>query len=924
MTRPGPHHSAFQTGGQPMELCDCPASPDAALQMLASLDVLALSQPPSQTHPSVCPRRDRLKQQLQLPRVPQPSQTTAVAPTLDNVVQTPMPRYFRALVWNLENFTHDPRPAGTQPIDSRRNQARMAIAADCAFRLGIDALLIMETGADVGQVMTRLAARWHQKEVDCGESGRRSVEPLVSPATHGLSELPQQVPPRLFDADVETLRALMLVGEGYRICPSGFPVLDGPALQGGLQLLWQASDCLNTLSQPALVLDDPEKALVILALWCDRHLEGAQPPAWQEEHLSLVREVLVESIQSPEQFLSAPETELGRVREAILAARQLQDGWIHPSPAAGVAQVVQWTLLAWLLHRRLGSVGEGDVLPASSPGQPGHLLPSQQCLWLNSAGEPGDLVALSLLLGSRQAVTLQAHDQDNGAVFTASDGELLVYGLIRLGLVPKPHAETYGVAYRPYSPSHLQAFFGAPFEDLGYNTQGLYGVLHGGRNRDLLVSQTPGHVLAGRSAMKISFPVAAHLSVPFALHHNRYSGSKEIKAMDPAYKVESDVLARLLTVEDEARLLAGHEPAPLIVGDFNITAPFVQEEGGSKRKTPARDRRTTLRVKHLVDMGAAGYLRRCRSDGSHPETTLKRALSIAKGEARFSAPYDAVYQPFDFLDGGAKVRSAVVCSAFTFFTNELLKEQITVATATGSETIELQVVLVEQIVRTYTGVVHLIRSALADGEAWLQSHAARIPYADWLLRQHRKAVVDELWRRQSWFASSLAASFFSGLAPSPASQVLHHLPPVLKELTAYADALIKQQKADKAKARRQAKAKPQARPATRRKAATAAVSPSAMDIAVDDDELPDVPDDLGDLGDLNDIDDTDGEDTPSTSVRAPRGRRQRPIEQRLRDLGELVTALNKLEQDAEVRLWAAYTGIVSDHLPVLVEVDLLP
>lgn len=349
MSRPDEQSSAFSLVGAWLDSCTWPADRPTGFN--------ALSQTGSKTfHETIQPRADWLQKLLQPPLTPQSSSTTAVMPTLGNVVR-PGIRYFRALIWNLENFTHDHRPAGTKPVDSKRNRARSLIVADLAFRIGADALLIMETGSDVGEAMTHLAQFWADREKQIAPSENRnpprSVEPLVSPATFGLPELPMKVDPHTYPAEVDKVRALMLAGEGYIVGPAAFPQITVNVLQQALNLLVATSNNFQVFqARPPINENELGPFLTDWAKWC---LEGLSQAGlvdeWRRptsEEVALLQSLLIEIVNFPQQFLSQPETELGRVREAIHVARSLADTYGSPTLDAGVLEIIQLTLLSWI------------------------------------------------------------------------------------------------------------------------------------------------------------------------------------------------------------------------------------------------------------------------------------------------------------------------------------------------------------------------------------------------------------------------------------------------------------------------------------------------------------------------------------------------------------------------------------------------
>ncbi|MEZ5428576.1 MAG: hypothetical protein R2747_20185 [Pyrinomonadaceae bacterium] len=917
--RPNPFQSAFDLTPQWLEACPWPADQKTSLLAIKELAEAERQRNDEQVkfHETLQNRFDQLNFLIQKPVTPiqQPLHPTPVAPNLGNVYR-PQIRYFRALVWNLENFTHDNRPAGTKPIESRRNQARIAIVADLAFRIGADALLIMETGSDVGQAMTLLANRWTLKEQNSNDLQKRTVEPLVSPATHGLSELPMKVPDKQFAPEPDRIRALMLIGEGYSVRPADLPNLTLEGLLRAFALLEQTSNNFQSFVSRPPQLNSLDGSLLEWAKWCLEGMRQGNFSLKENEDQMLIQRVLFDLISFPEQFLNQPETELGVVREAILAARIVASDFSSPSLESGIAEVIQLLLLALILRKGFGTLEPNPQMPSKSPPHPTFgmpppvLLPSQLPLWVNDYGEPADLVVLALLLGTGQPLKLVAHDPENGPIYTASDGELLINGLIRLEILPKPRAETYGVAYRPYTPQHLETFFKEQYEDLGLGTKGIYGILHGNQTHGLLVSQQPKHVLAGRSALKINFPVTPEMWVPFALHHNRYSGSKEIRNLKPKEEgPESAVWARMETMEDEARFLAGQKQPALIVGDFNLPSAFVDPETGRKANNPAGRRRAALREKHVREMGGAGYLRRLKNDKTNPRTTLKRPLNIAKGKELFSEPYDAAYMPFDFLGGAVIVRSGVVSNYQAFFPPQLLAETISAATLQGSETLEIKQVMFDQVLYNYSGIIRLINATLTDAEPWLARHCGKFLEADQFLRGKREEFGKWLWGRKSFFAELLAKNIYGVF--NIKDDYLQYMRKAISQVAPIVKEVEKEEKAPKKKSKKKSK-----------KSGTGKSSKKKSKIEIN------TVDELGEEDMMDDslfsdlLDDDEPVEESSASTPTKKVRKKKPGEQRLIVMGELFDAITNLEKRPDLRLWGTYGGLVSDHLPILVEVEL--
>ncbi|KAF0813452.1 hypothetical protein IGB42_01803 [Andreprevotia sp. IGB-42] len=858
------------------------------------------------------------------------------APNLFNVFRPPPPkppRYFRALVWNLENFTNDRRPRGAKPIDSPRNLARIAMVADLAYRMGADALLLMETGADVGQAMTHMATRWQAQEEQSGDTVVRSVEPLVSPATYALPEIALAYQGVQVAAEADKVRALLLVGEGYIITPTAFPALDNGKLCAAFNLLFDTSNNVARLPELPELAGDLDSTLYNVAMWCWKMLAHYQSSMGSEADHHLLKLVLEDMIQTPGQFLTQPENDYGNFHLALLTAFELANDY-SPSPEAGGAEILQLLMLAWILRRNLGTLQEKPSI--SQPQQfnqffgtytpPPIPLPAQRQFWLNGYGDSPDLVATVLLVACGQTFDLAAHDPDNGAVASCSDGELLPGGLARLGLLTLPHAETYGVVYRPYSSQHLEWFFDSPFQDLGYSTSGMYGILHGDKNRTLR-AQSPTDALNGRSALIIRFPVSEKLKVPFALHHNRYSPNKAIKEMDTEFTGERAILARLQTLEDEASMLAlkDFDPAPLIVGDFNVPSGLVQAESGAKSTTAAGKRRRKLRKLHVSQMAAAGYVRRRRGDRTHPQTTLKVPANIARDRAPYSEPYDAVYQPFDFLDGEANVRSAAVHNVQRLIPPALLQQTISVPGAFGmSQTVALSTVVREQMEYIYLGIVRRILTTLGDAQAWLQANLAAneskqaYTQADDMLRGQFTAFCKWLEARRKKFAELLGQNLLAPCVPTSLEDWFGELRKAIAKIKPFVEGAKKKaaaaRKAERERLKKEAK---RTGKKTRRKKPQPQSSTSVPLLDQLDAELDE------EMQSLFDEEDDEGEETEVIATK-PKQKRKTPGQERMLKLGELFDALLHLEQYPDLRLWGAYRNIVSDHLPLLVEIDLEP
>lgn len=904
-------------------------------------------------HPSIADRHTRMKALSPLLAAATPPNasngTQAMSPGSANALQAP-PRYFRALVWNLENFTADKRPKGTEAVDSARNMARVATVGSLACRLGVDVALLMETGSDIGAVTTRLADHWNRCEEQLKDGTERPVHPLATSATHAMPELPWSVAPATYPAEPDVVNALRLLGEGYRISPTALPVLQHSSLQPIRDLLLRTANSFRLADVP-LPEANADFTVTVRSwiAWCydldrrfdlfsdadgldddadedtededfldDEDSDIANEPSSDDEEMGeedrddmdgeaaseaaeeevsdddSVTEDEDETMQQSISELDLPEDDEGdedyvdedeedidigddepeeaadasmwraldrlrndRVLDDSTAVKALCEGAVYAGGLAAtygassldsaVAQAAQLILLVCLLCCQ----GEQKKIVEQYPG-----------LWTNGDGSPADMVALVLLVAVGQQLELHAHDDDNGPLMTATDGELLLNALFRLGVLKKPNSETYCIAYRPQTDTQRDLFFAVPACELGYATQGIYGILRGASAKELLATQQPANALAGRAGLLIQFPTVGAQWISFLLHHNRYTGNQATDNLRMDHtKSENTVIARLRTIEDELAFLAGHAPQTLLVGDFNLPTDYVHLSG--KTGVPAM-RRDRLVHYHRLKIGMAGYLRRRAADNSVRRTTLRVPRNIAKGADIFSEPYDAVYQPFDFHDGAAPVRSATIVRAAAFFDKASLLQTVTYAGTQGQVTGKLGGMVCDSIVGMYRGLARFICNAIRDSVEWLDALAKkhgknkRIQGACAQLVSYAKNHTDDLQRRATAFDKLLRAAGGSD---------------------AFYAAIIVDGTAQKA-------------------TTTAELDVIKKAVANVKDHV--------------------------VVPKNPRGQKRppKPGPVRLLEVPELIGALTNLEADSDRRLWCAYHALVSDHLPLLVEIDL--
>jgi len=608
-----------------------------------------------------------------------------VIPVTNNTVSVqPPPSYFRVLVWNLENFTRDRRPRGSAPIDSLRNQARIAIVAAAMEAFDADLLLMMETGRDVGPATTHIGQYMTDKAVAKGDD--RAWHPLVSPVTGEMPKVgnvyPSIKPGLPTGAKVQ---AMSLLFEVFRVRPDyeAAPAkVTGEQIVQAIDVLRSASpdaaDALPSLQQPedAAVFDDAGRGFPhpdLLRGWAvaaaeDLRFIGSSLP-FLEEAIRLLLDLSLTVAEGTFAYGG-----LG-IAHAIDAAREIigvlrdgtfddDQGELHRTLAIGRLQGLE------LLHLfALKSVS--GAIPQPEREENASLVAA---VFLSEQALESPLPLAAFFCTGVQSMKARAFDFKRGPLNSGVDPDLVLEAMQRLNMT-KRNVETYGMLYRAPYPEAM-----ALLMDLGVLSHGFelsmdeeaarYTIVQEQLNRQSFPVQTRGNALNWRSGLQITIPVAPGVNLPFVVYHTRYSGTAEIKKLYPDYITndEKTVVARCMSVVSmaEAVLPGGTEVGPpLIVGDFNIPAPYLIEEAEPTRKNSIVPwtRRKQARETFRDGMIGHGFLRHSQDGqigGGYPLTTLKSYTSIAAGADPGSQPYDGVYQPFDYAAGKVTLRSGVV------------------------------------------------------------------------------------------------------------------------------------------------------------------------------------------------------------------------------------------------------------------------
>ncbi|GAB7531225.1 hypothetical protein PS3A_36370 [Pseudomonas sp. 3A(2025)] len=767
--------------------------------------------------------------------------TLSVIPTgLFNTISTPR-RYFRMLAWNLENFTRDRRPRGSAPIESVRNQARIAIVAEAMREHDVDLLLVMETGYDVGPAMTAIATRF---EEIAGQQPH-GTHPLVSPPTGALPFVATRYANRnLGRRSATKVLALRTLFEVYKVSAQNpqLPLTDEQMLTGW-RLLRELSALAATLLPEATAID------VAIATTSERIFPNPQLVGWLRSEAANLPGLNGTRSDLPDLLYLLTSDLAGWIGlikdEAIIdlsspafidVHNELCDGiqWLRlyidrvdediDDPRLREALVVYAQAVELLLLCFLQSLWGG--IPQDENG----------LVFMPDQAEGNRLTLAIYLTAVSSSLDFDEIDPQQGPLEGEVDKDVVLDALQRLGFVDR-HIETYGMVYRPPFADALQQMFDAGVTAHGYtggsdSQASRYDIVRAPLLSGEFNIQQAGGLLNWRSALQVTVPVSDTLNVPLLLFHTRYSGTDEIateytgltkkqraakKKADPdrLTVAEAEVKARTQTLSQMAQaLLPGHSQngMPLIVGDFNIPQEYLEPTIST---TDAAIRKQGIRQELLLDMAKAGYLRHTRQGTlgeGHPLTTLKSFGSLALMQPQGSQPYDGVYQPFDFAQRGALVRSGVIgvraimsdkalsgtIKGITTQTSEIDIEdddnaevvtqddsdddnatvinatQMAVIQAVAAEVARVYAACVRRIVRGITDMTlwvthlegHAARQAENAGHQTEKRYAARAPSQALLnklhelLAQGRDILPTHVTDREKWFVDRIVAGDF--------------------------------------------------------------------------------------------------------------------------------------------------------------------
>ncbi|WP_164015653.1 hypothetical protein [Pyxidicoccus trucidator] len=719
------------------------------------------------------------------------------------------PRYFRILVWNLENFTRDRRPRGAQPLDSMRNAARTAIVADVLARFDIDLLLMMETGTDVGTVTTRIATRVAEKVRD-----RRGWEPLVSPPTGALPEVRASYanhslgrPSGLKAVALRTLFDVYVVTPRYDGVPGA---VTGQQLVDAWATLCTASPevghhlrgFLEFTAEQAMVRGAPsyELFMKLVGLLERTAMQVASTVGGSlDQDVRMVHDALHSVVN--ELANGDLQTGLSHLAYAVLSARdaiaELYDIEVEQSfqqdiidQGIGCLQALE-LLTLFLIKSQPGGIPttgiEGRVFRSDS---------TQYCLIP---------LAVFLCTGA-QRVTMKAIDRKQGPMNGELDDDVLLDALQRIGAVER-HIETYGMVYRQPFDGALRTLIERGVSSHGFSggtdqAAARYGIIRAPLAGGGFSIQAAGGLLNWRSALQITVPASSTVLLPLVVYHTRYSGTAEISGMEPDLTAaENTILARCRSVEMMAGAVLPGDPAlgpPLIAGDFNVPDEYLNQEPPPKSKAKktleAYARRTRMRQGFFGNMALSGYLRHStdgRPDDGYPATTLKAYSSIARGDGAESEPYDGTYQPFDYGRGRASPSSGVV-QVSGLLVDSVMGEKITgiPSQATGGQVVDpdageaedvggdapdlpgddapsglvtwpVAQALGVELGRVYRGLLRRIYRAIEDLKPWMGAIGAKNPSVELLTFIFQINELYEAWDklvgpRVEWFVKNCA------------------------------------------------------------------------------------------------------------------------------------------------------------------------
>jgi hypothetical protein len=598
------------------------------------------------------------------------------------------PRYFRILVWNLENFTRDQRPNRTGPLDSVRNQARTAIVADAMARLDIDLLLIMETGRDVGTATTRIATAVTDKTRTLRPNDDRPFEPLVSPPTGPLPELlnmyraPVKRPTMLKVLALRSLFRVFLISPEH---PNAPLEVTSNQILSGWDLLRQSSPQAAAVLPPV----DQSQLASLLARLLDQlaHARANFVPLGIEDNWDDIFRIacdVADDIGKNQPIQAYPSD----IAWAVLSARE--------AVVAFLGARRQYAELSELFEQEIALCEGIELLLLFAIKQTVRGFPTggiEASVFRSNASEFGMVPLAVFFAAGAPVLILNAINQEVGPADGTLDNDVLLEALQRVGAITR-NIETYGMVYRQQFPQALGHLFEIGVGSLGNLDEeaSRYGIVQAPLSHGVNQVQRAGDPLNWRSALQITVPLRPGVDLPLVLYHTRYTGSEAISAMHSEFAQtgqEKTVLARCMSVEQiTSALLPGNSKSglPLIVGDFNIPAQYLNKQPApssqDKRSVAAHKRSDDLRSRFANEMASRGYLRHSMTrdpSSDYPLTTLKAFSSIARGGSPLSEPYDGIYQPFDFLRGLAGVASGVIDFAV------LLPDSVLASPVTGMQ-----------------------------------------------------------------------------------------------------------------------------------------------------------------------------------------------------------------------------------------------
>lgn len=608
---------------------------------------------------------------------PDPVQRFAALPTGGQSTHGDWPRVFRVLVWNLENFTRDQRPNHTSPLDSLRNQTRIAAVAETMHHFDVHLLLAMETGSDVGTAMTKVAERVAARRATVEDRG--PVHPLVSPTTHARPHVEVTYDSvGLGPAYPHRALALRTLSEVYRIVPD-YPNVPAEVtlvqVNDALALLNRISNDVQAAGFAGAPLEVGEGQLlrhVLLEGWVeaikraisvvDKSFRAhAGPDAslvidWMEKVLD-AESALDDSVTAPGYYLRYLVETIELIRGTVEDFQDLAG--LDTAPVIGPLLVAD---LLGLFLLKLARPGVEDVA----------------ALYESESAGGGLLPLVAFYYTGIQKVSLRCVDP-RGPLAMGLDHDVLFESLLKVGIL-KFRFETYGMVFRPTFPDAVASMFaqGIAPEDSDDVAIPAYESYEALARRDGIVVQAlsehdyavqqADHILTQRSPFLVHIPASPIHMLPMAVYHVRYGGSQAISERykaDFAYgKAVAEVVARLDSLAASAEAMLPGVPfwgPPLIVGDFNTPAEYIEGLGADTQQAAAGRA-------FVAKMQSLGYLRhdlrtpdQAAAPPAYPRTTLKIPANIAIAPQEcLSQPYDGVYEPFHYASSTVATRSAVL------------------------------------------------------------------------------------------------------------------------------------------------------------------------------------------------------------------------------------------------------------------------